>query len=69
MVTLQERPNSYRGQEELPPRIKISNSDFWVLAASFVIVGGIGVWEGEKIHPIFYSLLLELALLNTIEPR
>jgi hypothetical protein len=35
--------------------MKISNSDFWILAAIFSTIGGIGVWEGNELHPAFYA--------------
>jgi len=35
--------------------MKIVNSDFWILAGILLTMGGIGVWEGSEIHPIFYS--------------
>lgn len=31
------------------------NSDFLILAAMLSTVGGIGIWEGYEVHPIFYS--------------
>jgi len=33
----------------------ISNSDFWVLAGILSTIGGIGIYEGNEIHPAFYS--------------
>jgi len=33
----------------------ISNSDFWILAGIFSAVGGIGIYEGSELSPVFYS--------------
>jgi hypothetical protein len=35
--------------------MKVSNSDFWILAAIFSTIGGIGVYEGNELHPAFYT--------------
>ena len=35
--------------------MNISNSDFWVLSAILSMIGGIGVWEGNELHPAFYA--------------
>ena len=35
--------------------MKSPNSDFVILAAILSGIGGIGVWEGYEVHPIFYS--------------
>lgn len=33
----------------------LRNSDFWILAALMSGFGGLGVWEGYEVHPVFYS--------------
>ena len=33
----------------------ISNSDFWILAGIFSAIGGIGIYEGSELSPVFYS--------------
>jgi hypothetical protein len=33
----------------------MSNSDFWLLAGIVFTIGGIGIWEGNELHPAFYS--------------
>ena len=33
----------------------VSNSDFWVLAGILSAIGGLGVYEGYEVHPVFYS--------------
>jgi hypothetical protein len=35
--------------------MKISNSDFWVLAGILSTVAGIGIYEGCELSPVFYS--------------
>src|SRR5215510_1329738 len=35
--------------------MKVSNFDFWMLAGMFSLVGGLGIWEGTELHPVFYS--------------
>jgi hypothetical protein len=33
----------------------MSNSDFWLLTGMLLTLGGIGIWEGNELHPTFYS--------------
>lgn len=33
----------------------VSNSDFLVLAGILSAIGGLGIYEGYAVHPIFYS--------------
>jgi hypothetical protein len=35
--------------------LHISNSDFWILAGIFSAIGGVGIYEGNELHPMFYS--------------
>lgn len=35
--------------------LKIPNSDFLIVATMLSAFGGLGVWEGYEVHPIFYS--------------
>jgi len=35
--------------------VKVSNSDFWILAGIFSVIGTLGVHEGNELHPAFYS--------------
>lgn len=35
--------------------MNVSNSDFWILAGIFSAIGGIGIYEGYELSPIFYS--------------
>jgi hypothetical protein len=32
-----------------------ANFDFWVLAGILATVGALGVYEGNELHPVFYS--------------
>jgi len=33
----------------------VSNFDFWILAGILSTIGGIGIYEGNELHPVFYS--------------
>ena len=33
----------------------ISNSDFWILPGILSAIGGIGIYEGSELSPVFYS--------------
>lgn len=33
----------------------LSNSDFWIAAVMLSGFGGLGVWEGYEVHPVFFS--------------
>ena len=35
--------------------MKVANSDFWILATIFSTIGGIGIYEGYELSPMFYS--------------
>jgi hypothetical protein len=35
--------------------MQISNSDFWILAGILSTIGGIGIHEGNELHPVFYT--------------
>jgi len=35
--------------------MKVTNSDFWILAGILSTIGGVGVWEGYELNPAFYS--------------
>jgi hypothetical protein len=35
--------------------VKISNSDFLILAGILSSIGGIGIYEGHEIHPAMYA--------------
>lgn len=34
--------------------MQVSNSDFWILAGILSTIGGIGIYEGNELHPAFY---------------
>jgi hypothetical protein len=36
-------------------KVKVSNSEFLVLAAILLPIGGIGIYEGNLMHPVFYT--------------
>ncbi|MGI0023561.1 MAG: hypothetical protein ACREA4_00275 [Nitrososphaera sp.] len=35
--------------------MKIPNSDFLIVTAMLSAFGGLGIWEGYAVNPIFYS--------------
>ena len=35
--------------------MKMSNFDFWILAAIVSTIAGIGIFECTQLHPVFYS--------------
>jgi len=35
--------------------MKIRNSDFWILATIVSVIAGLGVYQGNELHPAFYS--------------
>lgn len=34
--------------------LHISNSDFWIMAFILSSIGGVGIYEGMELHPVFY---------------
>ena len=52
-----ERVNSNRPNSN---PMKCSNSDFWTLVGIISFIGAFGIYEGNELHPVFYSQSITL---------